>query len=88
MPETKTLEHIENGIYDAIATFGPPRDSVNRSATFEQLEVDSLDLVELAQIIEEDYGVPIETGDFKDVVTVGDAVDVVLSRAAAGEAAG
>lgn len=88
MQETKTLENIESGICDAIATFGPPRDAVTREATFEQLDVDSLDLVELAQILEEDYGIRVETGDFKDVVTVGDAIDVVLSRAAASEATG
>ena len=86
MQEIKTLEDIESGICDAIATFGPPRSAVSRSATLEELDVDSLDLVELAQVVEEDYGIRLETGDFKDVVTVGDAIDVVASRAATSQA--
>jgi acyl carrier protein len=84
--KTHTREEIENGIFDAIATFGPDRDSVTREATFEDLDVDSLDLVELAQIVEEDYGIRIETSDFKDITTVGQAVDAVLAKMAATEA--
>ncbi|MDQ3934871.1 MAG: acyl carrier protein [Actinomycetota bacterium] len=86
MQKTHTREEIEAGIFDAIATFGPDRESVTRDATFETLDVDSLDLVELAQIVEEDFGIRVETSDFKDIVTVGQAVDAVLAKVAATEA--
>jgi acyl carrier protein len=49
-------------------------------ATFEDLDIDSLDLVELAQIIEERYEVRLERDDFKDVTTVGGAIEVIVSR--------
>ena len=37
-------------------------DDVTREATFEELDIDSLDLAELAQVVEDEYGVEI-TGD-------------------------
>ena len=43
------------------------------SATFEELDIDSLDLVELAQVVEEEYGVVLKGEDMKDLKTVGDA---------------
>ena len=46
----------------------------DRAATrrFEDLDVDSLDLVELAQIVEDEFGVELDGDDVKDVKTVGD----------------
>jgi acyl carrier protein len=52
--------------------------------TWEELEVDSLDLVELVQALEDEYGVRIEDEQLKGVKTVGDAVRLVI--AAKGEA--
>jgi len=51
-------------------------------ATLADLDVDSLDLVELAQIIEERYEVTLERDDFKDVSTLGDAIEVITERCA------
>ena len=81
MPVTATPQQIEERIIEAIASFGPERDQVTREASLEELDVDSLDLVELAQIVEEDYGVKLGSDDMKDVRTVGDAVDLVVARA-------
>jgi len=80
METLRTPAEIEEHICDAIATFGPERRRVVRDAQLEQLEVDSLDLVELAQIIEEDLGVRVETADFAKVKTVGDVIDVVVEK--------
>lgn len=49
-------------------------------ATLADLDVDSLDLVELAQIIEERYEVTLERDDFKDVSTLGEAIAVITER--------
>ena len=38
----------------------PSAESVTRDATFEELDVDSLDLVELAQIVEDEFGVELK----------------------------
>ncbi|HEY2637624.1 MAG TPA: phosphopantetheine-binding protein, partial [Solirubrobacteraceae bacterium] len=46
----------------------------------EELDVDSLDLVELAQIADEEYGVELKSEDMKDLKTVGDAIDLIVQR--------
>ncbi len=56
-----------------------PKD-IKPEATLEDLDIDSLDLVELAQIIEERYEVRLERDDFKDVNTVGGALDAIVKR--------
>ncbi len=53
---------------------------VTRDASFEQLDVDSLDLVELAQVVEDEFGVELQGEDVKDLKTVGEAIDLVVAR--------
>jgi acyl carrier protein len=81
MPATATQETVEKTIVDSIAKLGPDVDQVTRDATFEQLDVDSLDLVEVAQIVEEEFGVVLKGEDMEKLKTVGDAIDLVVSRA-------
>ncbi|MBA3305990.1 MAG: acyl carrier protein, partial [Thermoleophilaceae bacterium] len=47
-----TKEQIEERMTEALVSFGAERDDVKRDADWESLDVDSLDLVELAQIVE------------------------------------
>ena len=42
---------------------------------------DSLDLAELSQIIEDEFGVQLKGDDVGKIKTVGDAIDLVVSRA-------
>jgi len=79
--ETVTTEQIESRVIDALASFGPDKSQISRSSTFEELDIDSLDLVELAQIVEDEYGVVLKGEDMKGLQTVGDAIDLVASRA-------
>jgi acyl carrier protein len=81
MASTITAEQVEARITEAIASFGPDREDVTRDASFNALDVDSLDLVELAQICEEEFGVQLSSGDMPKLRTVGDAVDLVAARA-------
>jgi acyl carrier protein len=78
---TATPEAVEARVVEALASFGPDADQVTRDATFEELDIDSLDLVELAQIVEDDYGVELKGDDMKSLKTVGDAIDLVVARA-------
>ena len=78
---TANKEQIEGRMTDALESFGADRDQIKRDATWESLDVDSLDLVELAQIVEEEYGVKMKEEDMKELKTVGDAVDFVAERA-------
>ena len=49
--------------------------------SLEDLDIDSLDLVELAQIVEDEYGVELRGDDVKDVKTVGEVIDLVVTKA-------
>ena len=74
-------ENVEKTIYDGLVELGTERDDLAREATLESLDVDSLDLVELAQIVEDEYGVELKGDDVKDVKTVGDVIDLVVAKA-------
>ncbi len=73
---------VEDVIFDAIAELGPAREEIKRESTFEDLDVDSLDLAELSQIIEEEFGVALKGEDVAKIKTVGEAVDLVVARSA------
>jgi acyl carrier protein len=49
-------------------------------ATLQELDIDSLDMAEFQQIVEDRYGVRLDREDFTNVVTVGQALDVTLTR--------
>ena len=76
-----STENVEKTIYDGLVELGTERDALSREATLEDLDVDSLDLVELAQIVEDEYGVELKGDDVKDVKTVGEVIDLVVAKA-------
>jgi acyl carrier protein len=82
MSTTISKEQIEERVFKALEEFGAEPDQINRDAEFEALDVDSLDLVELAQIVEDDYGVQLKGEDMENLKTVGEAVDLVVAKAA------
>jgi acyl carrier protein len=81
MATAVTPENVEKTVRETLVQFGPDEDQITREATFEELDVDSLDLAELSQVIEEEYGVQLKGDDVGRIKTVGDAVDLVVSRA-------
>ncbi len=80
MDSVVTPKAVEERIFAILATFGADPDVTSRSATFEQIDIDSLDLVELAQIVEDEYGVQVSTEDAEQLKTVGEAIDLIVSR--------
>ena len=81
MTNEATTATVESVITDGLVEVGAERDEISREATFEALDVDSLDLVEMAQIIEDEFGVDLQGDDVKDITTVGELVDLVVARA-------
>jgi len=80
MAATVTPQDIEVTIIENLVSFGADPADVKRDATLEAIDVDSLDLVELTQVVEETYGIDLEGADFKSIATVGDVVDLVVKR--------
>ena len=72
---------IEKVITDSLVSFGANAEEVNRDAELTALDIDSLDLAELSQIIEEQFGVELTSSDVAEIRTVGDAIDLVAERA-------
>jgi acyl carrier protein len=75
-----TSEQIEKVITDSLISFGANAEEINRDAELSALDIDSLDLAELSQIIEEHFGVELTSGDVAEISTVGDAIDLVAER--------
>ncbi len=66
----------------AVEVLSVQPEAVVETARFaEDLDADSLDLVELVMGLEERFDVSIPEEDLEGVATVGDAVDLVLAKA-------
>jgi acyl carrier protein len=80
MSTTTDTTKIEQVVYASLEEFGADKAAIERDATFETLDVDSLDLAELAQIVEDEFGVAIKSSDVEQLKTVGDVVDLIAAR--------
>ena len=64
-----------------VEELGLERDKITMAATFEEdLEVDSLGVVELLMALEDNFGVAIPDEEAEAIATVGQAVDVVMEK--------
>jgi acyl carrier protein len=73
-------QDVESIVVESLVSFGAEPDQIVEGATFESLDIDSLDLAELSQIAHERFGVEIRGADVAEIRTVGDAVALILSR--------
>lgn len=78
MADAKPQE-VESFVLDTLAEFGPDREELQRDATLEEVDLDSLDVVELSQVVEERYAVGLKPEVFTGSKTVGDLVDRVVA---------
>jgi len=73
--------------YDRVAALlvdrlGVPQDDLTPEATFEELDLDSLDLVEFSMAARDEFGVQISDDEAEGLKTVGDAVALLDSKGA------
>ena len=66
-----------------VEDFDIPADEISPEVTFEELGLDSLDVVDLTLAIEERTGIKLEDEELEDVRTVGQAVDKADAKQAA-----
>jgi acyl carrier protein len=81
MPTEVSLDNVRREIFEGLVELGTDREALSAEATLESLDIDSLDLVELAQIVEDEFGVELRGDDVKDVKTVGEVIDLVVAKA-------
>jgi acyl carrier protein len=77
---TATKDQVTERVISALVEFGEEQENVKPDSRFEDLDIDSLDLVELGQVIEDEYGVEIQDKDMDQIKTVQDVVDFVTAR--------
>ncbi len=74
--------------YDTLQTilvenFGVDASAVSADTTFAELELDSLDLVELSMAVEDQLGVGIADDEVEKIASVGDAVNLIDAKVTA-----
>ena len=77
---TATRDAVSRKVIETLASFGPAIEDVRPERTLEELDIDSLDIAELAQVVEDEYGVQISGEDAAGVTTVGDTIGLVLAK--------
>ena len=81
MDRTKALDTLKEVAAEVLSV---DPDQVVESARFkEDLDADSLDLVELVMGLEERFDIEVPEDDLEGVTTIGQAVDLVLAKVGA-----
>ena len=75
-----TNEEVLNKIKEIVPKFGVDPNEVTNQSTLEDLDMDSLDVVEIMQAIEDDLGIRVPDEDLEDLSTIGDAVNAVVKN--------
>ncbi len=80
--ENVNMEEIQAKVRKILAeNLSVPEDSITMDSRFqEDLDADSLDLVEAVLALEEEFNVNIPEEEMEDVKTVGEAINVVMSK--------
>lgn len=74
-------EIFDRFVQCAVKTLSVEASQVTKEATFaEDLEADSLDVVELVMELEEEFGIEVPEEELQDVKTVGQAFDIIVSK--------
>jgi acyl carrier protein len=81
MSTALTEDQIEQVVIESLQAFGAEPDDIRPDVTFEALDIDSLDLAELSQIVHEHFGVELKGSDVAEIKTVDDAVKLIAARA-------
>jgi acyl carrier protein len=76
-----TTTDVQPVVIDTLKELAAEPDAVTPEATLESLDVDSLDLAEAAQVVDEKLGVRLEGSDMKGISTVQDLIELVARKA-------
>jgi acyl carrier protein len=77
---TATKNQVQERVIAALVEFGEEPENVKPESRFEDLDIDSLDLVELAQVIEDEYEIEVSDAEMEKIETVQDVVEFVTAR--------
>ncbi|MCW2959438.1 MAG: phosphopantetheine-binding protein [Solirubrobacterales bacterium] len=78
---TITAEAVQKTVTDALVSFGAEESEIAMDTELTTLDIDSLDLAEMSQIVDDEYGVSLKSTDVTKIKTVGDIIELVVSKA-------
>jgi len=78
---TVTTEAVQKTVTDALVSFGAEESEITKDTELTTLDIDSLDLAEMSQIVDDEYGVSLKSADVTTIKTVGDIIELVVSKA-------
>jgi acyl carrier protein len=78
---TITTDAVQKTVTDALVSFGAEADEIAPATELTALDIDSLDLAELSQIVDDEYGVTMKSSDVTGIKTVGDIIDLIVAKA-------
>ena len=88
MAEAPTEDQVLDQVRQELKTIKVEgAEDAGMGTTWTELDVDSLDLVELVKSLEDTYGIDISDDDLKPIQSVGDAVNLTITKAKAGATA-
>ena len=70
----KAMEAIKAAL-EEISDIDP--EEVNEDSTFDSLNLDSLDMIEIICAVEDELGIEIDTNELAEDMTVGDFLDIL-----------
>jgi acyl carrier protein len=80
-------DQVQTRILDEIKGFVEDPDSVTRDAKLDELDIGSLDVVEIAQVLEDEFDIailgrqPDEVHEARpNMATIGDVIDLLIGR--------
>jgi acyl carrier protein len=84
--QTVTREDIEGLIRGLLVEeFDIEPDLIRSEATMEELDLDSLDMVEIGQVVEQKYGVRIKASDAEGVSDLGGVIEMIHTKIVSGD---
>jgi acyl carrier protein len=72
---------VKDKVFSRVAeNMGVEKESLKPEMSFQELGADSLDMVEFAIDVEEEFGIVMEQEDMSKIKTLGDAVQFIESK--------
>lgn len=77
---TITTEAVQKTVTDALVSFGVEESEIAPETELTALDIDSLDLAEMSQVVDDEYGVTLKSSDVSTIKTVGDIVELIVAK--------
>ncbi|MGW1528433.1 acyl carrier protein [Streptomyces sp. NPDC002159] len=83
MPTQPTRDQVEEFIVNTLVDCGAEQEAIHVDATFHDLEIDSLDILDLGESVNKEFRIKLRPKDLEDVKTVGEILNKVCDEVGA-----